>query len=148
MGRTSHAAVGLVAGLLLSQAGTVLTAADEQRMRGELVDPASYLKTGQRGPEAEDNTYAAVDGGQTLAFLEEATGAFYLLLADAPGEDPNELAYDYVNKPVNVIGTVYERAGLKGIVLTQVEQVAVEEPQVEEPLVVNEAPTDPEDVPE
>ena len=128
MSQAQRVGAGLVAGWLLSQAGAGLVSAQEQRMRGELVDPASYLKTGRHGPDTEDDTYAAVDGGQTLAFLDAATDAMYLLLADAPGEDPNELAYDYVNKPVYVIGTVYERAGVKGIVLTTVEEAGVEEP--------------------
>ena len=93
------------------------------KLRGEIVDPALYLREGRHGSELEANTYEAVDGGQTLALLEEGTGALYLFLAAQPGEDPNELIYDYVNEQVTITGTVYERGGLKGIVPTAVEPV-------------------------
>ena len=43
---------------------------------------------------------------------------------EEPGEDPNELAYDYVNQAVTVTGAVYERGGLRGIVAESVEPLA------------------------
>ena len=91
--------------------------AETKTLQGEIVDPAAYLKTGAHGPEQEEMTYEAVDGGQTLALLEEKSGTLYLLLAEEPGEDPNELAYDYVNRKVKVMGTIFERAGLRGLVI-------------------------------
>ena len=91
---------------------------------GEVVDPATYVKSGQRGAAAENTSYEAVDGGQTLALLDEEHRALYLLLAEEPGEDPNELVYDFVNKLVTATGDVYERDGLKGLVLKTVEPVA------------------------
>jgi hypothetical protein len=94
-----------------------------QTLEGEIVDPAAYLKEGARGLSTVDQTYEAVDGGQTLAFLEDQTGALYLLLAEAAGEDPNELAYDYVNQKVKLTGTVHERGGLKGVVVVSIELV-------------------------
>ena len=92
-------------------------------LQGEVVDPAMYLKSGQRGAESENTTYEAVDGGQTLALLDEEHHALYLLLAEEPGEDPNELVYDFVNKKINATGEVYERDGLKGLVLKTAEPV-------------------------
>jgi len=92
-----------------------------KRIQGEIVDPASYLKDGRHGPEMEDASFEAVDGGQTLALLEEGTGNLYLFLGAQSGEDPNELAYDYVNQQVKVTGSVYERGGLRGIVAESVE---------------------------
>ena len=97
--------------------------AEPKTLQGEIVDPATYLKTGEHGPEHEELTYEAVDGGQTLALLEDTTGHLYLLLAEQPGEDPNELAYDYVNRKVKVLGTVCERAGLRGIVIGSIAPV-------------------------
>lgn len=92
----------------------------EQTIQGEVVDPALYIREERHGPAVEEETYEAVDGGQTLAILEEGTGILYLLLAEAPGEDPNELAYEHIAKPVKVTGRVFERGGLRGIVPTQV----------------------------
>ena len=93
---------------------------EEQTIQGELLDPANYLKDGKRGPELVDQTYESVDGGQTLALLSD-NGTVYLLLAQEPGEDPNELAYDYVNQQVKIKGHLYERAGLHGIVASSIE---------------------------
>ena len=104
----------------LAMAGSV-TAQDAKTLRGEIVDPASYLKDGRHGPEMEDASFEAVDGGQTLALLEEGTGNLYLFLGAQSGEDPNELAYDYVDQQVKATGPIYERGGLRGIVAESVE---------------------------
>ena len=101
----------------------------EQTIQGEVVDPAAYLKDGTRGPETAHQTYDAVDGGQSLALLENGTGALYLLLAEQPGEDPNELVYGYVNQIVKVKGRVFERGRLKGLVVSSVEPVEPAAPQ-------------------
>jgi hypothetical protein len=95
--------------------------AQEQTLQGEVVDPAAYLKDGRRGLEAEEDTYAAVDGGQTLALLEDVTGSLFLFLAEEPGEDPNELVYEYVNRKVKVTGAVYDGGGLRGLVASSVQ---------------------------
>ncbi len=89
-------------------------------IQGEVVDPAAYLKDGKRGAELADQTSEAVNGGQTLAILEDGSGSLYLLLTEEVGEDPNELVYDYANQQVKVTGKVYERGGLRGIVPTTV----------------------------
>jgi hypothetical protein len=99
--------------------------AEEARgLRGEIVDPAAYLQDGSRGSGMVNQTFEALDGGQTLAFLEDETDTLYLLLAEEPGEDPNELVYDYVNQRLTVTGTMYERSGLKGIVIQSAEPLA------------------------
>ena len=94
-------------------------------IQGEVVDPATYLKSGQHGADAENATYEAVDGGQTLALLDEQGHVLYVLLAEESGEDPNELVYDFVNKKVTATGEVYERDGLKGLVIKTVEPIAI-----------------------
>ena len=113
--------VGLLAGALV--AATPLLAQQEQTIRGEIVDPAAYLKDGRHGPELVNQTYEALDGGQTLAVLDDTGEHLYLLLAEEPGEDPNELVYDYVNQHLLVKGTVYERGGVRGIVVRSVEPI-------------------------
>ncbi len=95
----------------------------QRTLQGEVLDPGAFLRDGRRGPEQIDQTYEAVDGGQTLALLEDRTGILYLLLADSPGEDPSGLVYDHVNQKVAVTGRVYERGGLRGIVAALVEPV-------------------------
>ena len=102
-------------GVLLLAAHPVL-AQPQQTLQGEVIDPAVYVKDGQHGPNVEDQTYESVDGGQTLALLEDGTNSVYLFLSTQPGDDPNELVYEYVNRKVAVTGAVYERGGLRGIV--------------------------------
>lgn len=96
-------------------------AGQELTIEGEVIDPASYLKEGVRGAEHTDETYEALDSGQTPALLETSTGTVYLFLASAPGEDPSSLVYDYVNQTVKVTGRVFERGGLRGIVPSDVQ---------------------------
>ncbi len=112
---------------LSALSGAMTLAAEESQagqtvLRGEIMDPAMYLRDGRHGPETTDQTYAAVDGGQTLALLT-TEGDVYLFLAEEPGEDPNELAYDYVTQQVNVTGRVYQKAGMFGIVPTLIQPI-------------------------
>ncbi len=106
-----------------------------QTLQGEIVDPAAYLRDGRHGAELEDETFDAVDGGQTLALLEQDTQVLYLLLAPQAGEDPNELVYDHVTHRVKLTGHVYERGGMHGIVATEVESL--------EPAAAPAAPANP-----
>ena len=112
---------GLVLLMFVSLAPCARAADPPQTIVGEIVDPSTYLREGRHGPELEEQTYEAVDGGQTLALLAQDTDTLYLFLAEEPGEDPNELAYDYVNRRVKATGTVYTRGGLKGLVPTTIE---------------------------
>ncbi len=98
-----------------------LSAQTAKSLQGEVIDPALYLREGRHGQEAEDLIYDAADSGQTLALLEDGTGAVYLLLAGEPGDDPNESAYEYVGRRIKATGTIYERGKLWGIVVTNVE---------------------------
>jgi hypothetical protein len=117
----ARAGVGLWVALLVGLwPHPLVFAQHEETLRGEIVDPAAYLKSGTRGPELANETYEALEGGQTLALLDDATNTLYLLLAGEPGEDPNELVYDYVNQPLHVTGTVYERGGARGLVVKSV----------------------------
>ncbi len=127
------AAIATLAAVTLSAAplGLAEDAGAPRTIQGEVVDPASYLKEGRHGVALIDETYAAVDGGQSLAILEDGTGMLYLLLTEQTGEDPNELVYDSLNQTVIVTGRVYERGGLRGIVATTVQPITG--PDVSEP---------------
>jgi hypothetical protein len=114
----------LSAALFLLLAPPAPAHADELiTLRAEVVDPSGYLREGRQGPATADLTYEAAEGGQSLALLDPATGTLYLLLTEETGEDPNELVYEYANQVVNVTGRVYQRGGVKGIVLSSVEPV-------------------------
>jgi len=123
MWRSVRIIVGIIVGALAVSAWPAVSVqADDQSktIQGEVIDPAAYLKDGKRGAELADQTSEAVNGGQSLAILEEGSGSLYLLLAEETGEDPNELVYDYANQQVKVTGKIYERGGLRGVVPTSV----------------------------
>lgn len=92
-------------------------------LQGEVVDPGLYLREARHGREVEELMYDAVEGGQSLALLQDGTQALILFLASQPGEDPNELVYDYAGRKVKVTGAVYERGGFKGLVVENVESL-------------------------
>ena len=128
--------VGVIVGVLIAGFSGASWAQETSAVQGEVVDPALYLRDGRHGKDVEDLIYDAVDGGQALALLEDGTGALYLLLAGEPGEDPNELVYEYAGRRVKVAGSVYERGGVKGLVVTAVEPLegqAIGMPQDVEP---------------
>ena len=111
--------VGLV-GVACAAFAAPALAQEVKTIQGEVIDPALYLREGRHGPEVEYLIYDAVDGGQALALLEEETNTLYLFLASEPGADPNELVYEYAGRKIKVTGTVYERGGLKGVVVASV----------------------------
>ena len=134
MRRTRQTGLVTAVGCIMALAGGAgFVLAEDQPLRGELVDPAEYLKTGASGSELTEDIYAGVDGGQTLAFREADSGTLYLLLAGMPGEDPNELAYDYIGKRVTVAGKTYERGGLRGILLSSIEEIPQEGVEADPP---------------
>ena len=112
--------VGVLVASLWGGVG-MLGAQESVDIQGEIIDPGLYLREGLHGPEVENRMYDAVDGGQSLAILEDGTERVYLLLAGSPGEDPNELVYDFVGRRVRVSGAMHQRDGVKGVVAATVE---------------------------
>ena len=105
-------------------AGVPVFAAEEpteRSLRGVIVDPSMYLREGKSGQAEAPQTLEAIDAGQSPALLEDGTGHLYLILSETPFEDPAGLVYDYLNESVGVTGKVYERGGMRGIVVTAVE---------------------------
>ncbi|MBI3312099.1 MAG: hypothetical protein HYZ88_01050, partial [Candidatus Omnitrophica bacterium] len=85
--------VGVVSGVLVASCAVSSFAQDTKTVRGEVIDPALYLREGRHGVNEADLINEAIDGGQSLALLEDGTNTVYLFLAGEPGEDPNDLAY-------------------------------------------------------
>lgn len=117
-----HKLSGKAALFVLMVCGVSGAWSEETRtIQGEVVDPALYLREDRHGKEVEDLIFDAVDGGQALALLEEDTKTLYLFLASEPGADPNELVYEYAGRSIKATGPVYERGGVRGMVVTDVE---------------------------
>ena len=86
-------------------------------MKGEIVDPQCGIQHDGRGTAHAGCALACAKAGQTLAFLDDATGTLYQLLAENHSADPNEKWYGLVGKPVIVKGDVMARGGMNAIVL-------------------------------
>jgi hypothetical protein len=76
-------------------------------IQGELIDPQCYFTHASRGPEHAGCARMCAKGGQDLAFLHEASGIVYPLIATGHGENPNAGWLDHVGKTVRVKGTIY-----------------------------------------
>ena len=88
---------------------------------GEVVEPGLYLRDGQHGTGVTELSYEAASGARTLALLDPVDDTLYLLLTAAPGSDPSQLVDEYLNQMVTVSGFLYERSGIRGIVVTSIE---------------------------
>ncbi len=122
----------LVAGLLIFAGLSAAEEPQERTIRGQIIDPSTYLREGK--PQAvAAQTFEAIDGGQSPVLLEEGTGNLYLILGESPGQDPAAAVYDYLNESVGVTGKVYERGGMRGVVITGAVESTAEEALEEAP---------------
>ena len=103
--------------------------AEEITVKGEVIDPGLYLREGRHGPEIEEQIYDAVDGGQSLGILEDNTNTVYLCLAAQAGDDPNESLYEHAGRRVSVTGELYQRGGVKGVVVKTVQSLEPTPPE-------------------
>jgi hypothetical protein len=90
----------------------------EVTLRGELIDPQCYFTHASRGPEHASCARMCAQGGQDLAFLHEATGAVYPIVATGHGKNPNEGMLDAIGKAVQVKGTIY-RMGKNAVLVVK-----------------------------
>jgi len=124
----------LILGFAPPASGEEAAAPPTVTLQGEVVDPALYLKEGRHGRDAEELMFDAVEGGQSLALLQDNPETLVLFLAAESGDDPNALVYDFAGRRVRVTGTLHERGGMKGLVVDDVESLEPDAPPaLEEP---------------
>ena len=80
-------------------------------MIGEIIDPQCYFGHDSRGVAHASCATMCAKGGQGLAFLDDATGSLFPLIAKAHGASQNEGLLPHIGKPVQVNGLVYRKAG-------------------------------------
>ncbi len=80
-------------------------------MGGEIIDPQCYFTHDSRGAAHASCAAMCAKGGQGLAFLDDASGVVYPLIANAHGASQNEGLLPHLGKPVQVTGVVYRKAG-------------------------------------
>ena len=91
--------------------GKAILRSESVTMSGEIIDPQCYFTHGSRGAAHASCAAMCAKGGQGLAFLEDATGEVFPLIARAHGSNQNEGLVPHLGKPVQVRGVVYHNAG-------------------------------------
>lgn len=106
--------------LLLGSANAQDNPGEEVTIRGEVIDPACYLRAGQKGAAHKQCTIACAKAGHDLAIYDPDTDVIYFIVEDKPGTDPNLSIRAFAAETVEVQGTLYSRSGMKGIVVKTV----------------------------
>lgn len=106
--------------LLLGSANAQDPPGEEVTIRGEVIDPACYLRAGQKGAAHKQCTIACAKAGHDLAIYDPDTDVIYFIVEDKPGTDPNLSIRAFAAETVEVQGTLYSRSGMKGIVVKTV----------------------------
>lgn len=93
---------------------------EEVTIRGEVIDPACYLRAGQKGAAHKQCTIACAKAGHDLAIHDPETDTIYFVVEDKLGTDPNVPIRAFAAETVEVQGTLYRRSGVQGIVVKTV----------------------------
>lgn len=106
--------------LLLGSANAQDNPGEEVTIRGEVIDPACYLRAGQKGAAHKQCTIACAKAGHDLAIYDPENDTIYFIVEDKPGTDPNLSIRAFAAETVEVQGTLYSRSGMKGVVVKTV----------------------------
>lgn len=109
--------------LLLGSANAQDNPGEEVTIRGEVIDPACYLRAEQKGAAHKQCTIACAKAGHDLAIYDPDTDVIYFIVEDKPGTDPNLSIRAFAAETVEVQGTLYSRSGVKGIVVKTVKSL-------------------------
>ena len=89
-------------------------ASDKASITGEVVDTACYMTKGEKGEKHKACAISCAKRGNTLGILEDGTDKLFISLK------PNEDLLAHVAETVTVMGTVVEKGGVRGIVISKV----------------------------
>jgi len=105
-----------------------LEAAMESRtvkLHGEIIDPQCYFTHDGRGADHAACAVMCARGGQDLAFLDEADGRVYPLIAASHGMDPNHGLIPHVGRVVDMEGVLFRRGATAFLLIQRVDGQAV-----------------------
>jgi len=88
-------------------------------LNGLVVDTGCYFSHDSKGDKHAECATTCAKAGVPLAILDEKTGAVYLPIA-ADHKNQNDRLLPFIEKQVKVTGVLYERGGVKGLVLKTV----------------------------
>lgn len=95
------------------------------RLHGEIIDPQCYFTHDGRGADHAACALLCARGGQDLAFLDEADGRVYPLIAAAHGMDPNHGLTPHVGRAVDMEGVLFRRGATAFLLIQRVDGQAV-----------------------
>jgi hypothetical protein len=99
--------------------------AGTQTISGEVVDTGCYLAHSARGEKHIGCATKCINQGMPMGLLT-SDGRLYLLTLDHDNPDPYNKLKGMAGKNVAVTGMVMERAGMKGIDVTEFKPVAAQ----------------------
>lgn len=88
------------------------------QLAGEIIDPQCFFTHDGRGLKHAACAERCARGGQGLAFLDEASGRMYQLIAKTHGASQNEGLYPHIGRPVAISGVVF-KVGENSVLLIQ-----------------------------
>lgn len=114
----------LIAGAALAHSATtpvkVAPRSETVTMNGEIIDPQCYFTHDSRGTAHSSCAAMCAKGGQGLAFLDDASGVVYPLIAKAHGANQNDGLLPHLGKPVQVKGVIYRKASTAVLLIQSV----------------------------
>ena len=113
----------LAAGIIYLGAATVTP--KQMTITGEVVDLHCYMHSALKGPGHEACAITCAKSGEPVGILENKTNRVYLALGaehGTPGQlsPGTKLLLPYMAKQVTVKGELFDRGGLKAIVIQKV----------------------------
>jgi hypothetical protein len=115
----------VVAAVLLSAffaatASAQEAAAKETSLTGEVLDLSCYMKSGAKGPEHKSCAAGCLKNGNPVGLLA-SDGKVYLVVEDHKNADPYKELINHPAEQVKLTGTLQNRNGMPGIVLSKME---------------------------
>lgn len=89
---------------------------------GQIVDPVCLLSMGESGPDHASCARACAKLGINMAFYNEKDGKLYMIFPTGHA-DPNEKVLDYLEKRVEIRGTIHAAAGYQGIEIQSIQEL-------------------------
>ncbi len=88
-------------------------------IKGEVLDMNCYMSGGKHGPGHKECAAMCIKGGAPIGILTN-DNKVYLLTENHDNPDPYTKLKDQAANTVTVTGTMYERGGVQGIVVSSI----------------------------
>jgi hypothetical protein len=90
----------------------------ETTVKGEVLDMDCYIASGAHGADHKSCADMCINGGGPIGLLT-GDGKVYLLVSGHNKKEPYEELKKHAGEEVTVTGTLTEKDGIKGIVVTE-----------------------------